>query len=320
MNDGLETSYCRVCRRISIVTGPESDAVPKRRRVPLTQDRDSCRRRGLSNAHTNRSSRNGSPSWRIRGDDRREVDLAAQISANILLTRRLVSDNICPNQVVHTRQLDLAFRSWGGRRRGAGRKASPGRRAVPRRRRHTHDPRVPVHVTLRASRGLLSLREARIFQVVRTALADASRGAFRVLHFSVQADHVHLLVEADAHSALVRGLQGLAIRLARAVNRLLGRRAGVWSHRYHARQLRTPREVRHALVYVLNNWRKHLPGARGLDPCSSAPWFTGWRPPVTVVGGATPVVAARTWLLRVAWRRYGPIDIEEAPRPRGRSR
>jgi hypothetical protein len=135
-----------------------------------------------------------------------------------------------------------------------------------------------------------------------------------VLQFSAQADHVHLIVEADANAALVRGLQGLAIRLARAVNRLLGRRGRVWADRYHARQLRTPKEVRYALVYVLNNWHKHLPGVGGLDPCSSAAWFAGWRTPMTVAVGAPPVVAARTWLLRVGWRRHGPIDVGEAPR------
>jgi REP element-mobilizing transposase RayT len=182
------------------------------------------------------------------------------------LTLKLAWCNICPNQVGHSRQLDLAFRSWGGRRRGAGRKPSPGRRAVPHRRRCTHDPHSPVHVTLRSSRDLPSLRAAGVFRAIGTALAGASSGQFRVLHFSAQADHVHLLVEADAHAALVRGLQGLAIRLARAVNRLLGRRGRVWSDRYHARQLRTPREVRHALVYVLTNWRKHP-----LEPGASIP-------------------------------------------------
>jgi REP-associated tyrosine transposase len=160
-----------------------------------------------------------------------------------------------PNQVERrTRQLDLPIRTWGGRRAGAGRKPTPGRRpGVSHRARAPHDPRCPVHVTLRARTGLPSMRDANAFDAVRAALSAASGARFRVLHFSAQADHLHLVVEADTPTGLVRGLQGLAIRVARAVNRTLHRSGAVWADRYHARSLSTPREVRNALVYVLNN-------------------------------------------------------------------
>jgi len=95
-----------------------------------------------------------------------------------------------------------------------------------------------------------------------------------------------LLVDADAE--LRRGVQGLTIRVAKAVNRALGRRGKVWDDRYHARALPTPREVRHALVYVLQNCRKHLPGFRGLDPRSSAAWFDGWRTQTNAPAGRPP--------------------------------
>lgn len=212
------------------------------------------------------------------------------------------------------RQLELQIRSWGGRRRGAGHTPSPGRRRVAHRRRPVHDARCPVHVTLRAAAGLPSLRADRAFGPLRTALRAASGPAFRLLHFSVQADHLHLLVEADGHAGLVRGLQGLTIRLAKALNRALGRRGTVWGDRYHVRVLRTPREVRAALVYVLQNWKKHVTGARGRDPRSSAAWFTGWRTGGAVGVGAAPVAAARTWLARVGWHRHGLIEVAEAPR------
>jgi putative transposase len=130
----------------------------------------------------------------------------------------------------------------------------------------------------------------------------------------VQADHLHLLVEAVGTTALARGLQGLAIRVAKAVNHILGRHGAVWGDRYHARALATPREVRNALVYVLQNWRKHIPGARGVDARSSAGWFDGWRTAVTRPVGPPPVSVARTWLARIGWRRYGPIDVGETPR------
>jgi hypothetical protein len=173
--------------------------------------------------------------------------------------------------------------------------------------------RCPAHVTLRAARGLPSLREAGAFAAVRAA---ASGPAFRVLHWSVQSDHLHLVVEADAPGAFVRGCQGLAIRVAKAVNRALRRAGAVWGDRYHARGLTTPRALRHCLIYVLQNWRKHVPGARGLDPRSSAAWFRGWRTPIQPPAGRSPVAAPHTWLARVGWLRHGRLGIDEAPRGR----
>jgi REP element-mobilizing transposase RayT len=185
---------------------------------------------------------------------------------------------------------------------------------VPHRRRVAHDPRCPVHVTLRAAAGLPSLRGQKPFAAIRRAFAAASRNGFRLLHFSVQSDHLHLVVEADAPTRLARGVQGLAIRVARAVNRVLRRCGRVWAGRYHARMLATPREVRNALVYVLQNWRKHVPGADGLDPRSSASGFAGWMTALPRTLTVEPVVAARTWLASVGWRRHGLLGLRELPR------
>jgi len=216
-------------------------------------------------------------------------------------------------------QLELRPRTWGGKRPGAGRKSSGRKVGVPHRARPVHDARHPVHVTLRACRGLPSLRTEPLFPAIRCGLAQASRGGLRVLHFSVQRDHVHLLVEALDVRALSRGLQGLAIRIAKGLNRVLGRRGRVWNDRFHARALRTPREVRNGLVYVIQNWRKHTPGARGLDWRSSAIWFQGWRTPIHSMNGTSPVVVPRTWLAAVGWRRLGLIHPDEHRAPaRGR--
>jgi hypothetical protein len=165
---------------------------------------------------------------------------------------------------------------------------------------------------LRVRSGLPSLRG--VFGVVRAALAAASGPSFRLLQFSVQADHVHALVEADGQTAFVRGVQGLAIRVAKAVNRALARRGPLWGDRYHARMLSSPRDVRNALVYVLNNFRKHVRGAWGLDACSSARWFAGWTSVLEMPASPSPVAAPRTWLARIGWMRHGRIRIDESPR------
>jgi putative transposase len=221
-----------------------------------------------------------------------------------------------------TRQLDLpAPRTWGGARPGAGRKPSGIRPDPSHSCRPEHDARHPVHVTLRAGRGVPSLRSDAIFPELLRALAAASRRSFRLLHFSVQSDHIHLIVEGDGAQALARGLQGLAVRCARAINRCCGHKGPVWNGRYHARTLGTPREVRLALVYVLLNFRKHLHAPPAVDPRSSGPWFDGWTQAQPAPAEPSPVSSPHTWLATTGWRRAGgPIDRREAPAPPARQK
>lgn len=183
-----------------------------------------------------------------------------------------------------------------------------------------------------------SLRSQFVFPTLRKALADAARARqdFRIIQFSVQGDHVHLVVEADSKQALSRGMQGLAIRVARRVNRLTFRSGKLWADRFFSRALTSPRSVRNALAYVLNNFKKHrAPGAAHIDPYSSAPYFAGFRElrgkspwdlphsrrmplspngvPPPVFDDEIPILEPRTWLADVGWRKAGLIALEEAP-------
>jgi hypothetical protein len=141
----------------------------------------------------------------------------------------------------------------------------------------------------------------------------------RLVQFSVQSNHLPLIVEADDRRALSRAAQGLATRLALRLNARLGRRGKVFASRYHARALRTPLEVRRALVYVLHNHRHHHSGSgrpSRFDPFSGATYFDGFRsavPPRAIERCVLPVVRANTWLLRTGWRMHGLISPDEAP-------
>jgi REP element-mobilizing transposase RayT len=188
-----------------------------------------------------------------------------------------------------------------------------------------------VHVTLRSS--VRSLRTQFVFPTVRGALSEAARASsgFRVVEFSVQGNHVHLLVEASSAACLSSGMRGLAIRIARRVNQLLFRRGRFWADRWHGRALTSPRAVRNALRYVLGNAKKHGSShGSALDPYSSAPYFCGFKefagvapirslahlvPAALDPPRAPPVVPPRTWLLRRGWvQRHGALSIHEAPK------
>ena len=178
----------------------------------------------------------------------------------------------------------------GGRRKGAGRKPT-GNAGVGHRERAPLASRFPVHVTVKLRRGLPRLRRREEYAALRAAFhagcaGVGRRGAFRLCHYAVLNDHLHFLVEA------------------------------------HDRILRTPREVRNAIRYVLQNARKHAAEGRmlavpqAIDTYTSAPWFDGFRETITVRGLEVvirPVTDARTWMLTLGWRRHGLLSVHDLP-------
>jgi putative transposase len=176
----------------------------------------------------------------------------------------------------------------------------------------------PLHVTMRAQRGLPSFRAQTLYAAFEVAVRKTRRDDFRVVEFSVQDDHLHLIVEADDSDALARGMKSFSVRANRLFNAAHGRGRGpVWGDRYHRRDLTSARQVRNAIVYCLQNYKKHqnvTSGAPRIDPCSSARWFTGWSAVRTVDDGERPSEEARTVLLRRAWQKHGLIHPGERPR------
>ena len=162
------------------------------------------------------------------------------------------------------------------------------------------------------------------------AAADETRelaqaGGFRIVEFNVLGNHLHLIVEAANKLSLSRGIQGFSVSAARRLNSALMRKGKLFAHRYHARALKTPREVRNALAYVLLN-RKHHDAEKAfsrywIDPMSSAAWFTGWAQPVRgdevwkreLLAHVRPTALAETWLLTTGWKRHGLLCFDERP-------
>jgi putative transposase len=228
-------------------------------------------------------------------------------------------------------------------RRGPGRPPKGRRAGSPHKARPEINRHKAVHIVLRAVPEVGSLRKRFIYRALREAtltvalreLHDTEDGGFRIVHMSIQRTHVHLIVEADNKRALSRGMQSFQISAAKHINRVYSeklrlvvrRRGEVFPDRYHEEVIETPKQARHALSYVLNNWRKHRED-RGdvqrtwkVDPFSSGALFGGWK---ELEGHAVfwplprtyepPIMYLPTsWLLRVGWQRHGLIQTSEVP-------
>jgi REP element-mobilizing transposase RayT len=231
-------------------------------------------------------------------------------------------------------QVEMVFRTHGGKRRGAGRKPKDSRAGARHEARPEHDRRHPVHVTIRIVGNVGVLRRRDLYLALREAtIVTAKRDDFRIVHMSIQRDHVHMVVEAHGKLALSKGVQGFSISAARQINKAITERGGdrrtgrVIAEWYHARPLTSPRAVRNAVSYVLGNWRHHGEDRAGVaatwkvDPFSSAALYFGWKElkhaavlwPLPAAYQPLIVWRPRTWLL-CNWDRFHPlISVREVP-------
>jgi REP element-mobilizing transposase RayT len=225
----------------------------------------------------------------------------------------------------------------GGKRRGAGRKPKGARVGESHAARPDFKPQHPLHVVMRVAPEVGSLRRGKLYRAMRNATITAAlRGWFRIVHVSLQRDHVHMLVEAEHKRALARGMQGFMISAAKHINAALGdrmrRRSGnVFADRYHVTVITSPTQAHHAIRYVLCNFRKHGEDQHGIaktwlvDAFSTGILFPGWTElqdksgmwPIRETYDPLAVFPPSTWLLAESWKRCGPISARDVPRRRG---
>jgi len=209
----------------------------------------------------------------------------------------------------------------GGRRKGAGRKSSrsDGRSCDPKRRRVRFRGRRAVHVTVRVCGGVPSIRHAPLMRRIRASLlaVKKARRDFGVIHYSVQHDHIHLIVEAQDHEALGRGMKAVGIRVAKAVQAVFGVKGQVFETGHHAQHLMNDLQIYNALRYVLLNTRKHTRGRSRpqVDFFSSMRWFEGFAGARMVADRSGEPEVSRPFVraLLSCWRRHGRIDPAYVP-------
>ncbi len=204
-------------------------------------------------------------------------------------------------------------RTHGGKRANAGRPPLKQRKSVPRRTRPDFNPRHPVHITLRLLPAAAGLRKRSLYREIRAVMRHVQGEGFRICHYTIEGNHLHLVCEANGKQALAAGVQVFCSMMARRINRVRGYKGRVFADRYHQRVLSTPAEVRNALCYVLNNWRHHRHDqAWQFDPFSSGALFDGWsdataedQPRWLDPDEPIPIALPRWWLLREGWQRGG---------------
>jgi len=216
----------------------------------------------------------------------------------------------------HTRQLEL----FPKRRARQRLQHLPARAVIRKSSRVPHETRPdvagPIHVVWRIKRGLPDLRTPRGLRRLEGAFRKGKeRDGFALLHYSIQHDHLHLMVEVKNRRKLSKGLQALGIRLAKSLNSMWRRKKGhVFAERYFALALEGWRQIWRTVRYILNNGRKH--GSWRIknqpDPFSSGRWYLPWsqldiRRPMR----SPPVMPSRTIATFIPW-----IDVDEVPGPR----
>jgi REP element-mobilizing transposase RayT len=230
--------------------------------------------------------------------------------------------------------LDKNGQRRGGKRKGAGRPKKGERASERHKRRVSFKASEPNHVTLRVAKDVTSLRGFETYQAIREALVTTFvRNLIRIVHISIQGTHIHLIVEANSRLALARGMQGFEIAAAKNLNKAISKRTGkkrrgtVFPDRYHAVVIRSPRQARNNLAYVLNNWRRHgenkvrSASSWSIDLFSSAPSFDGFKDIDTAAlewpqtYRPLPVNRPRCWLLTTGWRKHGLVMSTEVPGP-----
>ena len=200
---------------------------------------------------------------------------------------------------------------WGGKRRGAGRRNRAGRVN------HMKRPKVkystPLHLTLRLKKDLVNLRCGDVELAFETAAIKAKAFGLRIVHYSLQNNHVHLIVEAGDNDMLARGMRSFGSCFGKAVRKIVGGKGGVFDGRFHLHVLKNPTEMRNALAYVLQNFSKHSKLLKHVDRYSSAPYFGDWRqllgsragPILSAMGKPPPLPehlsSPRSWLAQTGW-------------------
>ena len=139
--------------------------------------------------------------------------------------------------------------------------------------RHISRERIKVlttlHLTIKVRENKADIKSKTILKALHHAIKRARMKQLRILHYTLEYNHVHLLVEATGNKILHSGMQAMGISFSKAINKIKCLKGSVYKNRYHFRSLKTRRELKNAILYIFNNARKHKRSLSALDPFNS---------------------------------------------------
>jgi hypothetical protein len=213
------------------------------------------------------------------------------------------------------KQLEMkGLKGWGGKRKGAGRKNQTG--TINHLKRERVNSKTPIHVTMKLRHGLPDIQCPEMHEKFKAGALKAKALGLRVVHYTVEWDHIHMLLECSNNKALSQGMKSLGASFGRAIRKFAGGKGRVFKERFHMRVLKTPTEVRNAMAYVLTNTSKHHKMAPGPTPYSSGMYFSEWKKLLGRRAGPNlrefvPLTSKlpeflcepKSWLAREGWRK-----------------
>jgi putative transposase len=199
-------------------------------------------------------------------------------------------------------------KGWGGRRKNAGRKNRTS--TVNHMKRKKVEAKYPIHITIKLKKGVASLRGPRMVAAFKSSLRKAKKRGLKVIHYALESNHAHLFAESEDNRTLRSGMASFGSSFGKSVRRLAGGKGSVFNGRYHLQVLKSPRQTKNAMAYVLLNHSKHQGAKPYVDEKSSAVLFGDWR---ALLGDRYRIDEspprpqylsdAESWLGRVGWRR-----------------
>lgn len=139
--------------------------------------------------------------------------------------------------------------------------------------RHTKRPDLTrpssLHLTVKIEKSKANLKNKNVLAILKKAIFNARRQGLKVIHYSLEYDHIHLIIEADNNRTLGKGMQAFGVTLAKAINRMRKVKGQVYKHRYHFRQITSSRQLKNVMTYIFNNGVKHKTSATALSPFNS---------------------------------------------------
>jgi putative transposase len=199
-------------------------------------------------------------------------------------------------------------KGWGGKRKSAGRKNRTS--TVNHMKREKVEAKFPIHITIKLKKGVVSLRGPKMVAAFKASLQKAKKRGLKVIHFALETNHAHLFAESDGNHQLRSGMASFGSCFGKAARRVTGGKGSVFQGRYHLQVLKSPRQTKNAMAYVLLNHSKHQGAKPYADHMSSAAFFGDWR---ALLGERyrvdqplpRPEFLAKpsSWLARDGWRK-----------------